>query len=198
MKCTLYEKRIQDLEEERASLLTAIRLLREDDRKDPQRTHMIDRSGEEHRPAQDSWQTIERKKKDDRNKKGKGPTNRNTKTNTRSSNAVNDANLQQGPVSHNNSRTPKKSVIILGDSMTSHIQGKKLSREAHVVSKSFSGSTVEDMCDFVKPFVRRQPNQIILHVGTNNLREDKPQEISEKIVNLMSNIEQELTLESLA
>ena len=152
---------------------------------------MIDRSGDERRPAQDSWQTIERKKKDDRNKKGKGPTNRNTKTNTRSSNAVNDANLQQGPVSHNNSRTPKKSVIILGDSMTSHIQGKKLSREAHVVSKSFSGSTVEDMCDFVKPYVRRQPNQIILHVGTNNLREDEPQEISEKIVNLMSNIEHE-------
>ena len=86
----------------------------------------------------------------------------------------------------------KKSVVILRDSMTSNIQGKKLSRGAHVVSKSFSGSTVEDMLDFSKPrFTRRKPDEIILHVGTNNLRNDEPQQIAEKLVDVGNAIERE-------
>ena len=75
--------------------------------------------------------------------------------------------------------------------MTSNIQRKKFSRGAHVVSKSFSGSTVEDMLDFSKPFTRRKPDEIILHVGTNNLRNEQPQQIAEKIVVLGNAIERE-------
>ena len=75
--------------------------------------------------------------------------------------------------------------------MTSNLQGKKLSMGDHVVSESFSGSTVEDMLDFSKPFARRKPDEIILHVGTNNVRNEEPQQIAEKIVDLGNAIERE-------
>ena len=39
--------------------------------------------------------------------------------------------------------------------------------------KSFSGATMEDMKDYVRPTVRHQPDLIILHAGTNDLRNDK-------------------------
>ena len=67
--------------------------------------------------------------------------------------------------SHSTNPSEKKSVVILGDSMTHNIQGRKLSKKKYVVSKSFSGFTVEDMSDFVKPFLRRSPDEIfqIIH-----------------------------------
>ena len=55
--------------------------------------------------------------------------------------------------------------MILGDSMTYNIQGRKLSKAANVESKSFSGSTAHDMFDFAKPFTRRKPEEIIMHTG---------------------------------
>ena len=85
----------------------------------------------------------------------------------------------------------KKSVIILGDSMTHNIKGRKLSKEKHVVSKSLSGCTVEDKSDFVKPFSRRTPDKIMLHTGTNNLLTHEPRKLGEKITDLARFIEQE-------
>ena len=48
------------------------------------------------------------------------------------------------------------------------------------------------MGGFVKPFIKWRPDKIIMDIGTNNLRTDKPQVVSEKIVNLMRVIEQQL------
>ena len=160
------KSQIKLLEEERESLLTAIRLITNEFK--PMSTPAAAEN-----PA---WMFVEPKRKA---KRGDETTQRTAtdrhsiRENRRSSNT------------DNTRITPsKKSVIILGDSMSSNIQGKKLSRGAHVVSKSFSGSTVEDMLDFSKPFTRRKPDEIILHVGTNNLRNEGPQQIAEKIVNL--------------
>ena len=46
---------------------------------------------------------------------------------------------------------------------------------------SFPGATTQDMEYFLKPLMNREPNHIVLHVGTNNLGEQEPQEIAEKI-----------------
>lgn len=75
--------------------------------------------------------------------------------------------------------------MILGDSVTKNIQGGK----ARVTSRSFSGSTVDDTVDFFKPFIRRKPDEIILHIGTNNLSNEEPQQVAEKIVDLGLSIE---------
>jgi len=167
------KSQIKLLEEERESLLTAIRLLTNESK--PMSTPAAAEN-----PA---WTLVEPKRKA---KRGNEATQRTAtdrhpiRENRRSSNTDNTR------ITHS-----KKSVIILGDSMTSNIQGKQLSRGAHVVSKSFSGSTVEDMLDFSKPFTRRKPDEIILHVGTNNLRNEGPQQIAEKIVDLGNAIERE-------
>ena len=167
------KSQIKLLEEERESLLTAIRLLTNESK--PMSTPAAAEN-----PV---WTLVQPKRKA---KRGNEATQRSAtdrhpiRENRRSSNTVNTRNTPS-----------KKSVIILGDSMTSNIQGKKLSRGAHVVSKSFSGSTVEDMFDFSKPFTRRKPDEIILHVGTNNLRNEEPQQIAEKIVDLGNAIERE-------
>lgn len=81
--------------------------------------------------------------------------------------------------------------------MTHNIQGRELSKEKDKykiqfnVSKSFSGCTVEDDSDFLKPFLGRNPNEITLHVGTgdimvgkDNLSTDEPRPLGEKIVDL--------------
>ena len=75
--------------------------------------------------------------------------------------------------------------------MTKYIHGPRLSRTHKVKSISFAGATVEDMEDFVKPIVRKKPKKIILHVGTNNLKRDKPKQLGKKIVELANNIKKQ-------
>ena len=74
--------------------------------------------------------------------------------------------------------------------MTKNIHGGKLSREAHVTLRSFSGSTV-DMIDFVRPFTWRKADELILHIDTNDLKGEEPQQVAKKIVNLELSIERE-------
>jgi hypothetical protein len=52
-----------------------------------------------------------------------------------------------------------------------------------VAVKSFSGSKIEDMKDYLKPLNRRKPDKIILHIGTNNLKDSSatPQQLAEGI-----------------
>ena len=57
--------------------------------------------------------------------------------------------------------------------------------------KSFSGATLADMNDFVKPLTRRKPDKLIMHVGTNDLKHSPPRHIAESIVNLVTNINDE-------
>ena len=47
------------------------------------------------------------------------------------------------------------------------------------------------MSDFAKPSLRRTPDEIILHIGTNNFSTDEPRQLGEKIVDLARFIEQE-------
>ena len=61
----------------------------------------------------------------------------------------------------------QKKVMIAGDSVFKHSQGRKMSRNSRVKVYSFPGCTTEDMHDFIKPLLRKNPNKIILHVGTN-------------------------------
>ncbi|CAB3999768.1 Hypothetical predicted protein [Paramuricea clavata] len=82
-------------------------------------------------------------------------------------------------------------VVIIGDSITKHIHGHRLSRKHKVKNMSFPGATVEDMVDFVKPIIRKRPKKIILHVGTNNLKRDNPKKISKKIIDLANDLKKQ-------
>ena len=63
----------------------------------------------------------------------------------------------------------KPVTVIAGDSIIQHIRGWSISRSNKVVVKSFPGATIEDMEDFVKPLLRKKPDNVVLHIRTNDL-----------------------------
>ena len=52
-----------------------------------------------------------------------------------------------------------------------NLRGHKMSKVNQVKISTFSGSTTKDMCDHVKSILRKKPDRLIIHVGTNSLRE---------------------------
>ena len=55
--------------------------------------------------------------------------------------------------------------------------------------KSFSGAKIRDMQDYVKPTLRDNPDQIIVHVGTNDLASNKrPEQIAESIIGVATSL----------
>ena len=86
----------------------------------------------------------------------------------------------------------KKIVFIAGDSIIQHVQGWDLStNDKHVAVKSFSGAHIADMEDYLKPLLRKEPDKINLHVGSNNIRDESPRSVAEGIVNLVTQIQQD-------
>ena len=78
---------------------------------------------------------------------------------------------------------------VAGDSIIQHIHGWSISKSNKVVVKSFPGATIEDMEDFVKPLLRKKPDNVVLHIGTNDLNTQEPRLTAEGIVNLALQIE---------
>ena len=76
----------------------------------------------------------------------------------------------------------KTSVVVAGDSMIKYVKGWELSTGQQNVSvKSFSGATVDDMSDFLKPTLRKHPDKLIIHVGTNDIRKSDPKIVADKV-----------------
>ena len=72
------------------------------------------------------------------------------------------------------------------------MKGWELSNtEQNVAVKSFSGATVEDMNDFLRPTTRRQPDKLVIHVGTNNIRSSTPQNIADEVTKVAHQFKQE-------
>ncbi|CAB4006519.1 Furin, partial, partial [Paramuricea clavata] len=47
------------------------------------------------------------------------------------------------------------------------------------------------MEDFIKPTTRKSPDKIILHVGTNDLKNSTPKVITDSILNLTTQIKED-------
>ena len=75
---------------------------------------------------------------------------------------------------------------IAGDSMLKHLKAYKMSRNNNKVKVStFPGCTTKDMRDHIKPIIRKNPKQLIVHVGTNSLRDsENPTACAEEIIDL--------------
>lgn len=82
----------------------------------------------------------------------------------------------------------KKSVTVIGDSMTKNIIGPKLSRNYNSYSRSFPGATIEDITDYMKPSLRRKPDVMVIHDGANNIASDSPESIKDKMSNVVNAI----------
>ena len=63
---------------------------------------------------------------------------------------------------------------------------KKVQSDCKIFVKHFSGATTNCMEDYIKPSLRKDPNRIILHVGTNDLILDSTSKYTAtSIVNLV-------------
>ena len=89
----------------------------------------------------------------------------------------------------NNSPRKKSKIYILGDIMIKKLNGYFLTRKVRhkylIKVRSFSGAKVSCMVDHVKPTLRDDKPDIILHVGTNDPRTEKTaSQIAKSIMDL--------------
>ena len=98
----------------------------------------------------------------------------------------------------NNERTDKapsgeKRVFIVGDSIIKHINGYEISgklENCEVFVRPCHGATIRCLEDHVKPVLRENPDEIIFHIGTNDLPSGKGnKDIAEVIINLAMSVE---------
>ena len=84
-------------------------------------------------------------------------------------------------------------TVIPGDSIVKSVYGnaitKSIKYKKHIVIKHFSGAKIEDIKYYVKPTQEKQPAQIIIHIGTNDLPGNKnSDEIANEIVEFANSI----------
>ena len=78
------------------------------------------------------------------------------------------------------SKFREKVTVIAVDSIIKQLQGWRLSdTNNHIVVKSFSGATIGDMEDYLKSVIRKEPESIVLHIGTNDLNKLSPKQVAD-------------------
>ena len=66
--------------------------------------------------------------------------------------------------------SPRKlNITVVGDSILNGIEEKGLSKKHRVRVRPHSGANSEDLTDHIKPIIRRKPDALIIHIGTNDL-----------------------------
>ena len=86
-------------------------------------------------------------------------------------NSKNDNDDTQTSIKESNKNVVKKKVIITGDSIIGGLnkKGMQNTRDKDVKVKCHSGATTDDLIDHLNPELRKKPDVIILHGGTNDL-----------------------------
>ena len=83
----------------------------------------------------------------------------------------------------------REKVIMAGDSTLKYLQSHKMSRNSQVKIATFPGCTTNDMKDHIKPLLRRNPDEIIIHVGSNSFSSsNSPRECAEEVVDLAKSV----------
>ena len=101
---------------------------------------------------------------------------------------VNEKNLKGNPLKYNKDKNsngnpisngkpdsykrnpPKTKVTVTGDSMIKYLWRDNLSSKNNDVKVDENpGSTTLDILDYIKPIVRRKPDVLVIHTGTNDL-----------------------------
>ena len=104
---------------------------------------------------------------------------------------INEAQSNANDYTENSMPANGSTTLLIGDSMIKNIQGTHLGKAVghRVVVKSFSGATTKAMKDYLKPNLELSPDQVILHVSTNDLKHKEPQQVACSVVDLARQIE---------
>ena len=95
-------------------------------------------------------------------------------------------------------RMKKPLVAVIGDSMLKRLSSYELSqccREVNSFVRPFIGATVEEMHDYLIPVLRKKPDVVVLHIGTNDLNDpqyDGEQTLINKLNDLLVKIQNTL------
>ena len=167
----MLREKIAQLQNERDSLTTVIRILNEESSKTAGKEdefQLIAKSACEIKTAisshESDWKTVSNKmKKTKAKKKGK-----------------------QTSKKDNRESSLNENTVLIGDSIIKNIQAWKLSKSANrrVQVKSFPGAKVADFKHYLKPTLDQNPKEIILHIGTNDLRGVTAKKTAEDIVDI--------------
>ena len=84
-----------------------------------------------------------------------------------------------------------RTKVIVGDSIIKNVQGIKLAKTVghRAVVKPFPGATICDMRSHVVPTIEETPDQICLHVSTNDLKSSTPNDVADAIIELAREVE---------
>ena len=78
----------------------------------------------------------------------------------------------------------KRTTLIIGDSILSGLREFKMSKWKTIKIPTFPGATIGDMKFFIIPQLRKSPDKIVLHVGTNDVPHTTPKEMFKAIIDL--------------
>ena len=77
-------------------------------------------------------------------------------------------------------------MLIVGDSIVSGLRESKMSFRRNIKVRFFPGARIQDMHYYLVPLLRKRPDKIILHVGTNHAPHIKADEMLEELGKLKS------------
>ena len=81
--------------------------------------------------------------------------------------------IQQKINRPNDQQKSRKSVVVLGDSMTKQLNGwemlKRITTNCKIYVEIFSGATPTCIDDYMKPSLQVSSDHFILHIGRNDL-----------------------------
>ena len=78
--------------------------------------------------------------------------------------------------------------------MISGIDQQRLSVKGRIIKvRSFPGSTINDKYDYIKPLLKKNPDSVILHVGTNDAPNSTSRTILDNMLSLKSFTEKTLS-----
>ena len=86
-------------------------------------------------------------------------------------------------------RVEAKSNFILRDSTIKYVDTRRMkSKGKNVFRKCFPGSSTEDMKHYMVPSLAKYPDQVVIHIGTNDLNHD-PRSVANNIIELANEAE---------
>ena len=88
---------------------------------------------------------------------------------------------------------PSGTCAIIGDSMVNGIDEKKLQKHGNVKVFYFPGARINDTNHHLMPIIAKQPDYLILHVGTNDAITNTSRKLIDDLLMLKSNILKQLS-----
>ena len=83
--------------------------------------------------------------------------------------------------------------MIASDSILNKIDERRISKHTNVKVRSFPGSTICDMYNYLTPLLYKEPSYVILHVSTNDCVNKPPDVVVNELMHLKKFIETKLT-----